>query len=565
MSSSRMPQGRGAAAPTGRQTGQRPGGTSGPASSAAAMPPATGESFLQLLMVVPESAPVFENEGGAAADPLANPDIEDKLDLVRGNSRVSAHVRPGGLVALAAPTKPHMRKGVAALVHILSQNDPGLLIYYPAHLIQVPSTGRERFLIKRVRHDMETKGGERISIPNQDGVAPTYRFITDRPAPQPEEPGLLETDTDQDQEFEFSIYTEKFMGHLDEVVKRLRATPDEMRMRVHLGALLQYQYPKKMDLTSVSQFDAMIRNVMHKAIFYYNKDIGFCNRDIGTQQFASKIRKAIEASPTIFSPADNRIDALDKVPTETSIVVFTNDWRLEMKYQKFTTRTGGQEQFQLVQPTVFRREHKNKEKAIISVNPDGSYDWSLEILVEEGLEAMADFFRNMHRHVKLQKAPDGSLVPRLSPQVVQGAKVTGITTKSARTYLLGDASAPYHVELATYKDWNLVTGACIWQSCAMSLYAVDWVDVLDKRNIAFNPRDFGPGHTGLLPVAYEQPVQEGGARLLRLIKTLQDFLDKVRAGGFEKSEGDGGAPGPGGGAPKQAAGKGMSEKPARKA
>ncbi|EJT79590.1 hypothetical protein GGTG_04674 [Gaeumannomyces tritici R3-111a-1] len=42
MGSSRMSQGRGAAAPTGGQTGQRPGGTSGPASSAAAIPPATG-------------------------------------------------------------------------------------------------------------------------------------------------------------------------------------------------------------------------------------------------------------------------------------------------------------------------------------------------------------------------------------------------------------------------------------------------------------------------------------------------------------------------------------------
>ncbi|KAL8371008.1 hypothetical protein RB595_001046 [Gaeumannomyces hyphopodioides] len=564
MSNSRAPQGRGAAAPVNRQTGPKPAGTSGSASSAAGMQPRSGESFVQLLVVVPQNAPVFD-EGDGAADLLGNPVIEEKIDLIRDNSRVSAHVQPGGLVALAAPSKPHMKKGVAALVQILSRNDPGLLIYHPSHLVQIPSTGRARFLIKRVQYDMENKGSERTSMPSPDGTAPTYRFITDRPASQPEESDLLEADANQDQEHEFVIYTEKFMSHLDEVVKRLRVTPDEMRMRVHLGALLQYQYPKNMDLTSVSQFDGMVRDVMHKAIFYYNKDIGFCDRSIGTLQFASRIRKAIEASPNIFSPANNRIDALDKVPIETSIVVFTKEWRLEMKYQSFTTRSGGQGQFQLVQPTVFRREHKNKEKAIISANPDGSYDWSLEILVEEGLETMADFFRNMHRHVKLQRAPDGALLPRLSPQVVLGAQVTGITTKSSRTYLLGDASAPYHVELATYKDWNLVTGACIWESCSMSLYAVDWVDALDKRNIAFNPRDFGPDHTGLLPVTSEQPAQEGGARFLRLIKTLQDFLDKVRTGGFEKSDGDGAAPGPGGGALGQAAGKGMSEKPARKA
>lgn len=47
----------------------------------------------RLLMVVPENAPVFDNEEDGATDLLANPDIEEKLDLIRDNSRVSAHVQ----------------------------------------------------------------------------------------------------------------------------------------------------------------------------------------------------------------------------------------------------------------------------------------------------------------------------------------------------------------------------------------------------------------------------------------------------------------------------------------
>lgn len=513
-----------------------------------------------MLVAVPDSAPAFD---GGAADLLDNPDIEEKLDLIRDGSRVSVKAQARGVVELRADSKQHIKKGVAALVQILSQNDPGLLIYHPAHLVQMPSTGRANFLIKRVQHDMENKGGERISIPDKDGVAPTYRFITDRPTPQPEKPDIPETDTKQDQELEFGIYTTEFMGHLDKIVERMRSSPDEMRMRVNIGALLQYQYPKNLDLTSASGFEKMIGDVMRRATFYYNKDISYLDRNISTLQFASKVQKAIEASPDIFSPADSRIETLDDVQDETVVVVFTKDWRLEMQNQEFTNRSGGQKQYRLVQPTVFRREHKNKEKAIISVNPDGSYDWGLEILVEERLDAMSEFFRNMHRHVELKQTPDKDLRPRLSAQVVQGAKVTGITTKSARTYTVGDATAPYHVEVATYKDWSLTTGACIWQSCSMSFYNVDWVDALNKQNIAFDPRDLCP--TKLLPVAYGQPVQEGGARFLRLIKTLQDFLDKVRNGEFEKPGGDGATPGPGGGAPGKVAGKRMGDKPVCKA
>lgn len=235
-----------------------------------------------------------------------------------------------------------MSKGVDALVQIFSQDDPGLLIYHPAYLVQMPSTGRERFLIKRVQYDMENNGGELISIPNQDipnqdGTAPTWRFITDRPAPQPEDSGLLETDTDQGQDPEFDIYTEKFMGHLDEVVKRLRATLDEMRMRVHLGALLQYQYPKNMDLASASRFEGIIREVTRKGIFYYNKDIGFRDRNQRGPWCGAKKEQTRRAPPSAphspvsslghpscIHPRDTHTRATLEGATETTTTTIAN-------------------------------------------------------------------------------------------------------------------------------------------------------------------------------------------------------------------------------------------------
>ncbi|EHA50919.1 hypothetical protein MGG_06344 [Pyricularia oryzae 70-15] len=228
------------------------------------------------------------------------------------------------------------------------------------------------------------------------------------------------------------------------------------------------------------------------------------------------------ASPEIFTPASHRIDSLEDVPLETTVVVFTPSLRFDMKLQGFAGRENSSKaNMGLVRPSIFKRELRNREKYIVSANPGGAFDWDLEVLIRESQDNLDDRLRQLDRFMKVKTEPDGTYRPFFEDKLVQKAiGVTVISTKSARIYEMG----LYQVELAVYIDWDPYTGKRLWQSCAMSLYSVDWNEVLERRNLALGPRDFGVCNSALLSVGPDDKLEDGAAILLETVEKLQKFL-----------------------------------------
>ncbi|TLS22661.1 uncharacterized protein PpBr36_05927 [Pyricularia pennisetigena] len=513
------------------------------------------DGFIKMLLVLPACLP----------DARDRNNIEKKTELIQNSNLKAKLYMPESeevpaFISMGASSKLFMQQGITTAVEYFGRSHEGLaMIEGPLLLVQIPDVGREKFLVQE--YLLKVDGHRRMEItalpPKQTEVwryclesisfdtateetaieeeeedlidlsdnVPETRHNkpvdkTTRPGPEPEPKSNPENARSEVQQREFETYVANFKDDFETAVARLMSEPDEMHMRVNFGALLHFQISTNLKKGSLRDYERMLATVMGKGNFHFSKDISYLSGD--ALGFARKVRLAIEASPEIFAPASNRIDSLEDVPLETTVVVFTPSLRFDMKLQGFTGReNSSKESLGLVRPSIFKRELRNREKYIVSANPGGAFDWDLEVLIRESQDNLDDRLRQLDRFMTVKTELDGTYCPFFEDKLVQNALgVTIISTKSARTYEMG----LYKVELAVYIDWDPQSGKRLWQSCAMSLYSVDWNEVLDRRNLAFGPRDFGVCNSALLPVGPSDQLEDGAAILLETIEKVQKFL-----------------------------------------
>ncbi|TLD04836.1 uncharacterized protein PgNI_09901 [Pyricularia grisea] len=518
------------------------------------------DGFIKMLLVLPKCMPDARdrNHIERKTELIQNPNLKARLYMPESEEEPA-------FVSMGATSKLFMQQGITTAVEYLGRSHESLaMINGPLLLVQIPATGRENFVVRE--HPLKVDDYRRMeitalpptqtevwrycleslsfdtatdkSVTKEDKLATEEEDLIDlsddipqtqqknptdnpvRPRPEPEPESKHENARSVVQQREFETYVANFKDDFETAVARLISEPDEMHMRVHLGALLHFQISTKLKKGSLRDYERMLATVMGKGNFHFSKDISYLNGD--ALGFSRKVQLAIEASPEIFAPASSRIDSLEDVPLETTVVVFTPSLRFDMKLQGFSGReNSGKASLGLVRPSIFKRELKNREKYIVSANPGGAFDWDLEVLIHESQDNLDDRLRQLDRFMKVKTEPDGTYRPFFEDKLVQNAiGVTIISTKSARTYEIG----LYQVELAVYIDWDPHTGKRLWQSCAMSLCSVDWNEVLERRNLALSPRDFGVCNSALLPVGPDDKLEDGAAILLETVKKLQKFL-----------------------------------------
>ncbi|ELQ44191.1 hypothetical protein M0657_003409 [Pyricularia oryzae] len=509
------------------------------------------DGFIKMLLVLPNCMPDARDRDliERKTELIQNPNLKAKLYMPESE-------KDSAFVSLGATSKLFMQQGITTAVEYFGRSHESLaMLEGPLLLVQIPAIGRENFLVRE--HPLKVDDHRRLEItalpPQQSEVwrycleSISFNTATDKAATEEEEeeeedlidlrddvpetrqkkptdkskPGSKPKNARSEvQQREFETYMANFKDDFETAVARLMSEPDEMHMRVHLGALLHFQISTKLKKGSLRDYERMLATVMGKGNFHFSKDISYLNGD--ALGFAHKVRLAIEASPEIFTPASHRIDSLEDVPLETTVVVFTPSLRFDMKLQGFAGRENSSKaNMGLVRPSIFKRELRNREKYIVSANPGGAFDWDLEVLIRESQDNLDDRLRQLDRFMKVKTEPDGTYRPFFEDKLVQKAiGVTVISTKSARIYEMG----LYQVELAVYIDWDPYTGKRLWQSCAMSLYSVDWNEVLERRNLALGPRDFGVCNSALLSVGPDDKLEDGAAILLETVEKLQKFL-----------------------------------------
>ncbi|TLD33917.1 hypothetical protein PspLS_00435 [Pyricularia sp. CBS 133598] len=510
------------------------------------------DGFIKMLLVLPTCMPDAKdrNHVERKAELIQNPNLKAKLYIPESDQEPF-------FISMGATSKLFMQQGITTAVEYFGKGHESLaMIEGPLLLVQIPAIGRESFLVREdplkvddhrrmeitalpskqtevwryclesvsfdpITDKKDTEEEEDLIDLSDNAPEIEQKKPTDKPARfRPEPESRPKNARSEVQQREFETYVANFKDDFETAVTRLMSEPDEMHMRIHLGALLHFQISTKLKKGSLRDYERMLATVMGKGNFHFSKDISYLGGD--ALDFARRVRLAIEASPEIFAPASHRIDSLEDVPLETTVVVFTPSLRFDMKLQGFACRENSSNvNLGLVRPSIFKRELRNREKYIVSANPGGAFDWDLEVLIRESQNNLDDKLRQLDRYMNVKTEPDGTYRPFFEDKLVQRAiGVTVISTKSARTYEIG----LYQVELAVYIDWDPQSGNRLWQSCAMSLYSVDWNEVLERRNLALSPRNFGVCNSALLPVGPDDKLEDGAEILLETVEKLQDFL-----------------------------------------
>ncbi|CAN8099523.1 unnamed protein product [Discula destructiva] len=214
-----------------------------------------------------------------------------------------------------------------------------------------------------------------------------------------------------------------------------------------------------------------------------------------------------------FVPLDATVERLEDVKPHFCLVFFSAGLRIEMDIHFETSRN------QMTQtvasfknkptastPRVFRF-NKTVDAEIVVACPEKKVDWQISVESDLGADSVHDKFRTLATELRFEDVEEGVLtfpVFKVSRAALLAAEVDGVACKVYHTFEC--LNAPYHVEIATYYDWNATplsahlgnprqtiyeistsgSKGCATpnKSCAVSLYGDDWDYKMSEMNPA---------------------------------------------------------------------------------
>lgn len=260
---------------------------------------------------------------------------------------------------------------------------------------------------------------------------------------------------------------------------------------------------------------------------------------------------------TKYVPHDPTVGRLKDIKPQFTLVFFSVGYRIEMDIQFETIRGAattvlGNVPAQPLEwnrptaspPRVFRF-NKMVDAEVIVPCPDLKLDWQITVESDLGANKIHEKFRTLATELRFTPVLAGTLTfptVNVSRSALLKAHIDGIAMKMYRTFESVDA--PYHIQVATYYDWNAAplprylarpdimeyeygTEQCSNcpvpnKSCAVSLYGSYWDDQIHNLNPA--SMDFS---AELMKLFYDREICESHGLTVAGELATHDLLREV--------------------------------------
>jgi hypothetical protein len=309
------------------------------------------------------------------------------------------------------------------------------------------------------------------------------------------------------------------------IAEQMKCDSNEMRMRLHFGRVGLTKKKKGQVLLKGDDIETVLQAAN-------NRGFTFLDQKIGGDDFARVlVQEAL--SRDIFQPPSSNIGDVTGCKPRHVLILFYGHLRVEFELQLLhvTSRKEkeeGKAEYTLGQMRAFRRVGGDDEHDIVAACPGRPFDWKLEVQSETPFGDLSQSLHQLRLQITIVDSKDGRgevyPMPSLPRGHLKGSGIEEIATKTVWTFEC--IHSPYYLEVVLIRKFDRESlSAPSENSCAVTIYGVNWDDETRRRNVALQPREFGDNFEAFFEAFSGQ---DGFEVFLEDIGKLQAFVGSVR-------------------------------------